>query len=208
MRIIAGKFRRRKLHTNPGSTTRPITDRVKESLFESIQARFQDKRVADIFSGTGTIGLEVLSRGAKCVTFIERDKVALELLRENISMLKCEDETFVWPADVLRCSFLPKGDAAMQFLPWDTVFFDPPYSMVSQIVPGRPLWLSLKRLCREEATTGEASLILRTSKNAEFEIPSEWECEWTNTQSGMSIHVYRKNVDRVNSTAGDQTGHS
>ena len=121
MRIIAGRFRRRKLIANPGETTRPITDRVKEALFENIQKRVEGKRVADIFAGTGTIGLEALSRGAARVTFIEKDRIAVELLRENVAHLECQAETLIWPADVIRCSYRPKGERVDEFTPWDTV---------------------------------------------------------------------------------------
>ena len=192
MRIIAGKFRRRKLQTNPGLTTRPITDRMKEQLFERIHARFEGKRVADIFSGTGTIGLEVLSRGAQCVTFIEKDKKALELLRENVSVLDCADETLIWPADVVRCSYHPKGESAVQFVPWQIVFFDPPYKMVPKIIPGQPLWKSMKRLAKPDVTTEDCTLVLRVPARTDFEIPEEWESEWTISRTGMTIHVCRK----------------
>ena len=192
MRIIAGKYRRRKLQTSPGQTTRPITSRVKESLFENIHKRIEGKRVADIFAGTGTIGLEALSRGAECVTFIEKDRVALELLRENVAHLECEADSLIWPADVLRCSYRPKGEQAATFTPWDVVFFDPPYKMVSQVFPGKPLWTSMKRLGKNEITTAEATLVFRVPKHADFELPEPWQINWSLTKSGMTIHICEK----------------
>ena len=134
MRIIAGRFRRRTLKTNPGHTTRPITDRVKESLFEHLADVIPGAHVADIFAGTGTLGLESLSRGAVHATFIERDRKAVELLRENVAKLEVEDETLVWPADVTKCSFRPKGGA--EDTPWNVIFFDPPYRFVQYIKRG------------------------------------------------------------------------
>lgn len=175
-------------------TTRPITDRVKESLFENIHKRVEEKRVADIFAGTGTIGLEALSRGASGVTFIENDRTALDLLKANIRSLECEAETLVWPADVLRCSYRPKGDRVGFFTPWQVVFFDPPYRMVSSIVPDQPLWTSLKRLARPEITTEDATLILRVPKRADFELPVPWKIEWSMAMSGMIIHVCEKDL--------------
>ncbi|HLJ10696.1 MAG TPA: RsmD family RNA methyltransferase, partial [Planctomycetaceae bacterium] len=71
MQIVSGKYRHRKLETNPGETTRPITARVKVALFDRLQPVLQQAKVADVFSGTGTIGLEALSRGAASVVFIE-----------------------------------------------------------------------------------------------------------------------------------------
>lgn len=187
MRIIAGKFRRRLLQTSPGEVTRPITDRVKETLFENISNRFLGKRVADIFAGTGTIGLEALSRGAACVTFIERDKVALQLLRENVEALKCEDETLIWPADVLRCSFRPKGKKAPGFAPFDAIFFDPPYKMVPAMKEGSPLWLALSRLARPDVSSPQATLVLRVPERAEYDLPPQWKVDWTLEMSNMEI---------------------
>lgn len=192
MRIIAGKYRRRKLLSNPGMTTRPITDRVKESLFENIHRRVEGKKVADIFAGTGTIGLEALSRGASSVTFIEKDRGAIQLLKDNVEKLECRSETLIWPADILRCSFKPKGSNVELFTPWQVVFFDPPYEMVSSIQPGKPLWLSMKRLARPEVTSQDVTLVFRVPKRAEFQLPEEWETDWSLTMSGMMIHICNK----------------
>src|ERR687895_355607 len=100
MRIIAGRFRRRQLAAAPGTTTRPLTDRVKEHLFQRLGA-FDGERVLDVFAGTGTIGLEALSRGARTAVFVERDHKAFELLRKNVAALGVTDETLCWRADVL-----------------------------------------------------------------------------------------------------------
>ena len=192
MRIIAGKFRRRKLQTNPGLVTRPITDRVKESLFENIEKRVIGSRVADIFAGTGTIGLEALSRGAECVTFLEKDRIAVRLLRENLEILECEEDCLVWPADIFRCSFKPKGKKAEKFSPFDLMFFDPPYKMVSDIREGSPLWLALSRLGRPDISSEKATLIFRTPDRAEFELPDCWQIDWTLEMSNMKLHVCNK----------------
>lgn len=194
MRIIAGKYRRRLLQTSPGETTRPITDRVKESLFENISQRLVGQRVADIFAGTGTIGLEALSRGAERIAFIEKDKIALQLLRENIESLKCEAETMVWPADVLRCSFRPKGKKAPQFAPFGAIFFDPPYKMIPGMKTGSPLWLAVARLARADVSTPEATLVLRVPEHAEFDLPPHWEIDWTLAMSNMKIHICQRSA--------------
>lgn len=172
MRIVAGKFRRRRLETRPGLVTRPISDFVKESLFERIQHLMDGKRVADVFAGTGTIGLEALSRGAASVVFIEQDDDAFELLGKNIAALNVADETFCWRADVFRCSFRPKN--VERLLPCDVVFFDPPYKLVEQIAPGSPLFKATERLARDEFTAPGALLIFRTPERAEFTLPACW----------------------------------
>jgi 16S rRNA (guanine966-N2)-methyltransferase len=190
MRIIAGRFRRRTLETNPGLTTRPITDRVKETLFARIEAELQGRRVADVFSGTGTIGLEALSRGAERVTFIEKDRKAVELLRENIRKLKVEDETLVWPCDVLRCSFRPQRAEA--FTPFDVIFFDPPYVMVDDLQEGTPLSRAVHKLAEDRVSAPNALMLLRVPEHAVFQLPPVWQPEWTLTMSNMSILQLRK----------------
>lgn len=190
MRIVAGKFRRRKLLTNPGLQTRPLTDRVKETLFEHLEEDLAGRRVADVFAGTGTIGLEALSRGAASVVFLETDRRALELLRQNVAALKVEDAALCWRADVLRTSFRPKG--VPHLVPFDVVFFDPPYKMVADLKPDRPLYKSLERLGRDGVTSPAAILVLRTPEDAVFTVPPLWQHAHTFEFSTMSVHVYRK----------------
>jgi 16S rRNA (guanine966-N2)-methyltransferase len=190
VRIVAGRFRRRKLLTNPGTTTRPITDRVKEILFERLSADLEEARVADVFAGTGTLGLEALSRGAKSVVFIENDHSAHELLLANVQKLGAQSETLCWRADVMRCSFRPKGVPA--FLPYDVIFFDPPYRLVPYIQPGDSLYKSLERLARSDVSSSEALLVFRTPEDAEFTLPPEWLIENTLDISSMNIHLARK----------------
>jgi 16S rRNA (guanine966-N2)-methyltransferase len=190
MRIIAGRFRRRRLLTSPGDITRPITDRVKETLFERIDQSLQNARVADIFAGTGTIGLEALSRGARSVVFIEQDGPAHELLQQNVDMLEAGDVTLCWRTDAVRSSFHPQGTD--ELLPFDVIFFDPPYKMIAGLRTGSPLYKALQRLARPTVSTGRARLILRTPERAEFDIPADWSLDWTLTMSNMDIHVYTK----------------
>lgn len=190
MRIIAGKYRRRRLLANPGETTRPITDFAKETLFEHIHECVVGKRVADVFAGTGTIGLETLSRGAASVMFFERDHKAFELLRKNVDSIGASEDAFCWRVDVLRTSFRPKG--VDRFLPFDVVFFDPPYAMMPELQENSALYKSLVRLARESVTSCGARLIVRAPKRTEFDMPAVWEPEFALDISGMTMHVYRK----------------
>jgi 16S rRNA (guanine966-N2)-methyltransferase len=190
MQIVAGKYRHRKLHTNPGETTRPITARVKVALFDRIQPEFQDRRVADIYSGTGTIGLEALSRGARSVVFIENDRRAFDLLQQNIATLKVEAETLRWRTDVTKCSFRPKN--AEGFLPLEVVFFDPPYLHTSRMRQGTMLYRSLARLAGEGVTSADALLLLRCARETEFEVPPVWVRDQVLTYSSMAVHLFRK----------------
>ena len=196
MRIVAGRLRRRKLLANPGLITRPITDRVKEILFERLGDVIENARVADVFAGTGTLGLEAISRGASRVVFIESDQKAHELLKENVKKLGVESETLSWRADVMRCSYRPKGVTG--FLPYDVIFFDPPYRLVPFIQPGDSLYRSLERLGRDDVSSPDALFVFRTPERAEFSLPEAWKIESALEISGMTIHLARKrHVDDV-----------
>lgn len=193
MRIIAGRFRRRRLLTSPGTITRPITDRVKETLFERIDASLQNARIADVFAGTGTIGLEALSRGAQSAVFIEQDRAAFDLLLQNVATLSLADQTVCWRTDAVRSSYRPQG--AEQFHPYDVVFFDPPYRMIERLREGSPLYKSLQRLARPAVSSDHARLVLRTPERARFDLPGDWRTDWTLSMSNMAVHVCTKAPD-------------
>ena len=122
MRIIAGAWRGRPLVAPVGAETRPTADRARETLFSMLTSRlgtFEGLRVADLFAGTGALGLEALSRGAAHATFIETDRAALAALKANIAKLGAAERT-----DVLARSADAPGTA---IAPYDLVLLDPPY---------------------------------------------------------------------------------
>lgn len=122
MRIIAGRFRGRTLRAPPGGSTRPTADRVREALFSMLASRigpFEGLRVADLFAGSGALGLEALSRGAAFACFVESDARALEAIRANAAMLAALDNTQILAGSALA---LPKSD------PFDLILADPPYA--------------------------------------------------------------------------------
>jgi 16S rRNA (guanine966-N2)-methyltransferase len=171
-------------------TTRPITDRAKVILFDRIEGLLQDMHVADIFAGTGTMGLEALSRGAATVVFIEQDHKAHELLMQNCAMLEVEDVTLCWRTDAFRSSYRPKGRP--ELLPFDVIFFDPPYELASQIKSGKLLYSALERLARAGVTADDALLIFRSPHHTEFEMPAVWTPDQTLVINKMDIHFFRK----------------
>jgi 16S rRNA (guanine966-N2)-methyltransferase len=193
MQIVSGKYRHRKLESNPGETTRPITARVKVALFDRLQPDLQGARVADIYSGTGTIGLEALSRGAASVVFIESDRHAFERLKRNVSALKADEDAMCWQTDASKCSFRPKG--AERFLPFDVVFFDPPYLYTSRLKAGTMLYRSLERLARGEVSTPEALLVFRCASDTSFEMPPAWQPDRRLEYSSMEVHLFRKHIN-------------
>lgn len=192
MRIVAGQLRRRKLLVNPGTTTRPITDRAKVKLFDYIRDMMPGQRVLDVFSGTGSLGFEALSRGALSVVFCERDHRAHSLLVQNAEYLEVRDRTLCWRIDCLRCSFKARGPQG--WYPYGVIFFDPPYEMIKELKAGFPLYRALTRLARDELTTANALLVLRTPTDSQFQIHEAWRLERVITQGGMEMHLFRKQM--------------
>ncbi len=118
MRIIAGAWRGRTLVAPPGATTRPTGERMREALFSMLISRigtFEGLRVADLFAGTGALGLEALSRGAAHCTFVEQDRVALEAIEANVAKLGAS------------ATILAQAAARFAGGPFDLVLIDPPY---------------------------------------------------------------------------------
>ncbi|QDU81883.1 Ribosomal RNA small subunit methyltransferase D [Polystyrenella longa] len=163
---------------------------MKEYLFERLRNNVPDARVLDVFAGTGTIGLEALSRGAKSVIFIERDHRAFDILKQNISKIGVEEETFCWRTDVFRTSFMPRGYEELQ--PYDVIFFDPPYPMVPGLKPSDPLYKSIERLAKEKVSSEDALLLFRTERYTEFELPAVWTIVDKMSVSSSTMYFCRK----------------
>jgi len=122
MRIIAGAWRGRAIGAPAGDTTRPTSDRAREGLFSMLASRlgsFEGLRIADLFAGTGALGLEALSRGAASCTFVEKDRAALDILNRNIAKLGAADRAEV------RAQAVEHVPPPVH--PFDIVFMDPPY---------------------------------------------------------------------------------
>jgi 16S rRNA (guanine966-N2)-methyltransferase len=123
MRIISGRFRGRRLASFDADHIRPTTDRVKESIFNKLQGYFEGARVLDLFSGTGNLAFESLSRGATYVEAVEMSRKSIAIIQKNIELLKVEkDEIRVVCDDVLK--YL-RGNKGQQF---DVVLCDPPFT--------------------------------------------------------------------------------
>lgn len=122
MRVIAGKARRLPLKTVPGQETRPTTDRIKETLFNILQNDIWGIRFLDIFSGSGGIGIEALSRGAEKAFFIEQNRSAAECIRQNLAFTHLEQDAVVMQCDVFSAFVRMEGQA-----PFQIIFMEPPY---------------------------------------------------------------------------------
>lgn len=124
MRVIAGTARSLPLKTIEGLDTRPTTDRIKETLFNMLHHDIPGCRFLDLFSGSGSIGIEALSRGASKVYFVESNRKATECIRENLAFTKLGEGTSVMECDALTA--IRKIDGKEVF---DIIFMDPPYNM-------------------------------------------------------------------------------
>ena len=124
MRVIAGKARRLPLKTLPGADTRPTTDRIKETLFNILQPELLDCRFLDLFSGSGAIGIEALSRGARKAVFVEKNPKACACIRDNLAFTKLAPDGQVMNMDVLQALRSLEGEG-----PFDCILMDPPYGM-------------------------------------------------------------------------------
>lgn len=120
MRVIGGEFRSRGLKSVPGKDTRPTPDRLREALFSILAPRIEGAVFADLYAGTGAVGIEALSRGARRVIFVELSRPAVAVIRENLKSLGAESRAEVRQA---------KATAAGLKLDADIIFLDPPYEL-------------------------------------------------------------------------------
>jgi 16S rRNA (guanine966-N2)-methyltransferase len=120
MRVVAGELRGRRIEAPPGLDTRPTTDIVREAVFNALTSLdlIRDARMADLYAGSGALGIEALSRGAVHCTFVERDRKALRTLRDNVADLGLDDRSKIVPGDAL---------VLVASLDVDIVLADPPY---------------------------------------------------------------------------------
>ena len=176
MRIVAGEWKRRQLRAPAGEATRPTADRTRETLFSMLVSRlgdFEGLSVADLFAGSGALGLEALSRGAATCLFVEQDAAAIRCLRQNIAALRAQQH-----CDVIAGSVMTLAAAKA---PMDLILLDPPYGSGAGAVAldrlarlgwiGPATWVALEVGAKEdvkvraleivvERRTGPAKLVL------------------------------------------------
>lgn len=140
IRVIAGSAKGRRLKLVPGDTTRPVMDRVKEALFNILGRDVLDSIFLDLFAGTGSIGIEALSRGAQKAVFVEREKIAVQTIQENLAIAKLADRAVIRKADVL--SILKQAPG----IQYDYIYIAPPqykgiWLQVLQALDANPAWI-------------------------------------------------------------------
>lgn len=155
MRVIAGTARSLPLKTREGKDTRPTTDRIKETLFNMLQSYVVEAVFFDLFSGSGGIGIEALSRGASHAYFVENDAKAIECIVDNLKFTKFTDKATVLKQDVI---------SALQGIPEkevDVIFMDPPYD---QMYEKRVL----EALATKKYVTDNTLIVVEASLNTDF----------------------------------------
>lgn len=158
MRIIAGKARSMPLKAVPGMDTRPTTDRIKETLFNMIQPHLLECLFLDLFAGSGGIGLEAASRGAKEVVLVEKNRKAAAVIAENRTFTKLEQESLLLCMDVFSAltKLEQEGHA-----PFDIVFMDPPYDRLLEKQ-------ALQALSSSRLVSRDTLLIVEASLETDF----------------------------------------
>ena len=149
MRIISGKARGTKLYTLDGTATRPTLDRVKESLFNIIQNDIEDSTVLDLFSGSGAIGLEFLSRGAKRAVLCDSSKDAIKIIKQNVQKTHFEEKVEVYNMEFTKLV------ERLQNQKFDIIYTDPPYATDF-------IKISLEKIIEYELVNENTKIIVET----------------------------------------------
>lgn len=181
MRVIAGTAKARKLVVPKGVEIRPTGDMVREALFSSLGYRTIDARFGDLYAGSGSVGIEALSRGARRCVFVEKHPRCVQALRENLAHTGLAER-----AEVLRGEALKTIEAVWRREPLDLVFMDPPYRESAQA-----LLEVVLRLARE---SGQAALVVvQCERGMEPSVPADREKRY-----GSTMLLYYEVCDAAN----------
>jgi len=165
MRIIAGEHRGRRIAAPPGRDTRPMLDRVREAMFSTLMPRLPAARVLDLYAGSGSLGLEALSRGARLVRMIEKDPRAVAILKANAGLLGLTDRAEIIRGDALRpelWSPVTPGEAL------DLVFLDPPYANLDESGAREEIVRAAEHLLRDLLRPGGCLVLHAPARGLEW----------------------------------------
>jgi len=183
MRIAGGEWRARNLRVPSGDAVRPTQDRVREALFSMLQGAIEGAQVLDLFAGSGSVGLEALSRGAASATFVELAPRHLACLEANIAMVKAEARTQVVRADVY--AWLASAGAPMGF---DLAYADPPYELGAQHGYAQVLEL----LAAKNIVKPGGLFIAEMKSHQDPDVSEKWELCRDRTYGQTRLAVYRR----------------
>lgn len=177
MRVITGSARGMSLKTLEGDNVRPTTDKVKEAVFSIIQFELEGRRILDLFAGSGQLGIEALSRGAESAVFVDADKNAVKIVKDNLAKTRLDYKATVAQTDSL--AFLSMTDRV-----FDIAFLDPPFST----------GLLEKALAKVEPHIAEGGLVICEHPFADElpDIQGGLEKQKTYKYSKTAVTVYRK----------------
>ena len=164
LRITSGYLRGRKIKVAAGLVVRPMRSRVRESLFNSIQDRIEAARVLDVFAGSGALGIEAVSRGARQSVHIEKDPAVLDLLLDNLKTLGIEAQCKILEADAYRITQHPAPGGAFQI-----ILIDPPFADFSG--PGSLPWKLAAQLSADEWLEAGGLLVIEHPRREDAEPP-------------------------------------
>ncbi len=191
MRIIGGTHRSRELHPpRDNKTTRPITDRAKQSLFDRLWSldALGEGNVLDIFAGTGSLGIEALSRGAEHCTFIEKDRAAKRLLEENLDELEMRDRAAVMSVDALSTGWI----GVLPRKPLRVVFCDPPYGTTADEAGLAKVVTMISSLATPGIMEPLGLCVLRTQTGVEAPAIDGWDGPKNFPIGSMMFHFYQR----------------
>ncbi|MGI6468873.1 MAG: 16S rRNA (guanine(966)-N(2))-methyltransferase RsmD [Syntrophomonadaceae bacterium] len=164
MRVIAGSAKGKRLKAPSGRETRPITDMVKEALFNVLGPGIKDARFLDLFAGSGSVGIEALSRGAAIAVFVDNNPKAVRIIYENLDNCGFGDNYEVYCNDVLRAlTILDKRKAK-----FDYIYVDPPFNVEGIFMD------VMKKLDQVEIMAPQGIIIIRTRRHKE--LPASFNC--------------------------------
>ncbi len=181
MRIISGQAKGHKLKSPKGLDTRPTTDRIKESLFNIISSHIHKAYVLDLFAGTGNLGLEALSRGADHAVFVDKNKIATNIIIDNLEHTKLIDRSNVLTCDYKQ--YIDKFDDKLR--KFDIIFLDPPYHK-NFIEP------VLKKISEKQLLNKEGIIVVETDKDDELsEIIDDFKISRSRNYGRTVISIYK-----------------
>ncbi|MGM9948445.1 16S rRNA (guanine(966)-N(2))-methyltransferase RsmD [Floccifex sp.] len=190
MRVISGKARGKKLIAPQGMHTRPVTDQIKEAIFNSWQFKVNGCRFLDCFAGSGSMGIEAISRNASYTVFIDNDKNAIQTIQTNLKGCHFDSELYsVIQDDIFQV--LPALDSKKQ--PFDIIYLDPPYTVDEIFIP------VMEAMAKTHLLKEDGILAIRTKK--EKELPNSFSSleKIKQKKYGISmVHYYQRKETNEN----------
>jgi len=194
VRVIAGSAKGVHLSSVKGSTTRPIPDRIKGSLFNILAGVIPDSRVIDLYAGTGAIGIEALSRGAKSCIFVENDRSAIQIIKKNLELAKLQTDARVLSYDVFEiASYLEENNVVV-----DIIFASPPYPLLEKNSYRDDLLAVFSSLCTKHILLLDGLIMLQHRKTDFAMAPKTLAIELfdTRTYGDTQLSFFKNTIQR------------